>query len=105
MTGMLKKLEWDPLSKRRKAARLAAILKAYRGDKAWQEIGERLEINNYKSRNDHCHKIKRKKLGKRAKNMDSMVDRGIAEWNGLPQEAFENLKSCKLFRGRVLGLS
>lgn len=105
VTETVKKLNWDALSKRRKAARLVAIYKAHRGDKAWKDIKDRFETPYFKGRNDHYNKIMVKAFGRRLKNRNSLVDKGIAEWNGLPEKVFENRPPVKLFRKRVLELS
>ena len=62
--AMLKRLKWDVLSKRRKTARLVAMFKAHRGDKAWMDIRDRFEASKFKGRNDHCYKEKCSKADK-----------------------------------------
>ena len=69
------------------------------------DIRDRFEASKFKGRNDHCYKIKRKSAGRRIKNGNSLVDRGIVEWNGLPQKVFDSSPSIKLFRTRVLEIS
>lgn len=91
---------WENLASRRKIARLCALYKAYRGERAWEEIGVRLERPHYMSRVDHKQKIKNRRqrtdIGKY-----SFVNRTIELWNQLPAETLEPLLSVSTFRKRV----
>jgi hypothetical protein len=78
--------EWEYLALRRKTARMYALYKAYTGDRAWKEIGDRLHAPSYLSRVDHYWKIRARKqrtdIGKY-----SFVNRSITDWNQLPKGA------------------
>ena len=50
--------KWEPLESRRKLARLGALYKAFRGERAWKGIENRLKRPHYLSRTDHKHKIR-----------------------------------------------
>jgi hypothetical protein len=73
-------LDWESLAKRRKIARMCALFKAYKGKRAWKEIGDRLQAPSYLSRVDHNWKIRTRKqrtdVGK-----FSFVSRTITDWN------------------------
>jgi hypothetical protein len=43
-------------------ARMCALYKAYNGERAWKDIGDRLQAPYYRSRVDHCKKIKSRKI-------------------------------------------
>jgi hypothetical protein len=61
---------------------MCSLFKAYRGEKAWKEIGDRLPAPSYLSRVDHNWKIRARKqrtdVGK-----FSFVNRDITDWNQL----------------------
>jgi hypothetical protein len=65
---------------------VCALYKAYTGERAWKEIGDRLHAPSYLSRIDHYWKIRARKqrtvIGKY-----SFVNRSIADWNQLPKGA------------------
>jgi hypothetical protein len=87
---------WEPLAQRRRTARMCAHYKAYNGERAWKEIGDRLQAPYYRSRVDHCWKI-RTDVGK-----FSFVNRTIADWNRLPEGATgTSLVKTHVFRKRV----
>ena len=81
---------WETLASRRKIARLCALYKAYRGERAWKAIGDRLERPHYLSRSDNILKIRNRRqrtdIGKY-----SFVNRTIEHWNQLPAEVLEPL--------------
>ena len=52
-----KSLTWGTLALRRKIARLCALYKANRGEKAWKAIGDRMERPHVLSRVDHNQKL------------------------------------------------
>ena len=94
-------LTWETLASRRKIARLSALYKAYRGEKAWKAIGDRLERPHYLSSVDHNQKIRN-----RRQRMDigkySFVNRTIEHWNQLPAEILDPLpRNSTTFRNRV----
>ena len=51
-------LNWESLTQRRKTARLCALFKTYKGERAWINIRDRLQAPSYLSRVDHKWKIK-----------------------------------------------
>ena len=53
--------DWESLAQRRKIARMRALCKAYTGERAWKEIGDRLQAPGYLSRVDHYWKIRARK--------------------------------------------
>jgi len=78
-----------------------ALYKAYRGERAWEEIGDRLERPHYLSRVDHSQKIRNRRqrthIGKY-----SFVNRTIEQWNQLPAQILEPLPcNSTIFRKRV----
>jgi hypothetical protein len=77
-------LDWESLAQRRKIARMCALFKAYKGERMWKEIGDRLQTPSYLSRVDHNWKIRTRKertdVGK-----FSFVNRTITDWNQLSE--------------------
>ena len=51
-------LNWESLTQRRETARLCALFKTYKGERAWINIRDRLQASSYLSRVDHKWKIK-----------------------------------------------
>jgi hypothetical protein len=93
--------ELETLASRRKIARLCALYKAYCGEIAWKDIGDRLERPHYLSRVDHNLKIRirrqRTDIGKY-----SFVNRTIQHWNQLPVEVLNPLpRNSAIFRKRA----
>jgi hypothetical protein len=77
------------------------VYKAYCGEKAWKNIGDRLDRPHYLSRVDHNLKIRN-----RRQRMDigkySFVNRIIQHWNKLTAEVLEPLPSnSTIFRKRA----
>jgi hypothetical protein len=75
--------------------------KAYCGEKAWKDIGDRLERPHYLSRVDHNLKIRnrrqRTEIGKY-----SILNRTIEHWNQLLAEVLKPLPcNSTTFRKRV----
>jgi hypothetical protein len=52
---------WEPLAQRRRTARMCALYKSYNGERAWKDIGDRLQAPYYRSRVDRCWKIRSRK--------------------------------------------
>jgi hypothetical protein len=52
---------WETLAQRRKIARICALFKAYTGERAWKDIGDRLQGPCYLRRDDHDRKIRARK--------------------------------------------
>jgi hypothetical protein len=63
---------------------MCALYKAYNGERAWKDTGDRLQAPYYQSRVNHFWKI-RTDLGKFA-----FVNRAITDWNQLPEERIGN---------------
>jgi hypothetical protein len=75
---------------------MCALYKAYNGDRAWKDIGDRSQAPSYPSKVDHCWKI-RTDIGK-----FSFVNRTISDWNRLPEGAIgTSLVKTHVFRKRV----
>jgi hypothetical protein len=75
---------------------MCALYKAYNGERAWKDIRDRLQVPCYRSRVDHCWKI-RTDVEK-----FSFVSRTIADWNRLPDGAIgTSLVKTHVFRKRV----
>ena len=92
---------WETLTSRRKLSRLCALFKAFSGERAWKEIGDRLKRPHYLSRVDHDRKIRSRRqrtdIGKY-----SFVNRTIQHWNQLPAEVLETLpRKPATFKRRV----
>jgi hypothetical protein len=91
---------WEPLAQRRKA-RMCALYKTYNGERAWKDIGDRLQAPNYRSIIDHCLKIRSKKI-RTDVGKSSFVNRTISDWNRLPEGAIgTSLVKTHVFRKRV----
>jgi len=77
-------LDWESLAQHRKLARMCAMFKAYKGERAWKNIKDRLQVPSYISRVDHKWKIRARKqrtdVGKY-----SFVNRTITDWNQLTE--------------------
>ena len=73
------------LASRRKIARLCALYKAYRGEKAWKAIGDRMERPHYLSRVDHNQKISNRRQ-RTDTGKYSYVNKNIEHWNQLHAE-------------------
>jgi len=60
--------KWENLASPRKLLSICALFKAYSGERAWKDIGDRLQRPNYLSGIDHERKIRcmrqRKYIGK-----------------------------------------
>src|SRR5215510_6903069 len=68
----------------RQIARMCALFKAYKGERVWKAIGDRLQAPRYLSRVDHNWKIRARKqrtdVGKY-----SFVNRTITDWSQLTE--------------------
>ena len=82
VSRMVEELGWESLSRRRAIARLCNLYKAYTGQRAWKDIGVRLEEPEYRGRKDHEHKI-RMRASRRDVGKFSFANRTIPEWNEL----------------------
>jgi hypothetical protein len=52
---------WETLSQRRKESRICVLFTAYSGERAWKDIGDRLQWPKYLSRVDHERKVRNRK--------------------------------------------
>jgi hypothetical protein len=77
-------LDWESLAQRRKIARMCALFKAHKWERAWKEIGDRLQYPSYLSRVDHNWKIRARK---QRTDIDkfSFVNRATTDWNQLSE--------------------
>jgi hypothetical protein len=57
---------------------MCALYKAYKGERAWKDIGDKLQAPNYRSRVDHFWKIRFRKIRTNVGKF-SFVNRTIAE--------------------------
>jgi hypothetical protein len=79
---------------------MCALYKAYNGERAWKDIGVRLQAPYYRSRVDRCWKIRCRKI--RTDVGKFFVNRAIADWNRLPEGAIgTSLVKTHVFRKRV----
>jgi hypothetical protein len=53
---------WESLAQRRMTARICALYKACNGERAWKDIGDRLQAPHYLSRVDRSWKIRARKI-------------------------------------------
>jgi len=60
--------------------------KAYTGERAWNAIGDRLQVPSYLSRVDHYWKIRARKQ-RTDTGKYSFVNRCITDWNQIPKRA------------------
>jgi hypothetical protein len=75
---------------------MCALYNAYNGERAWKDMGHRLQAPCYRRRVDHCWKI-RTDVGK-----FSFANRTIADWIRLPEGAIgTSLVKTHVFRKRV----
>jgi hypothetical protein len=58
-------LDWESLAQHRKIARMCALFKAYKGERAWKTIADRLRAPSYQSRVYHNWKIRARKQNRR----------------------------------------
>jgi hypothetical protein len=92
---------WEPLAQRRRTARMCTLYKAYNGERAWKDIGDRLQAPYYWSRVDHCWKRRSRKIRTDVGKF-SFVNRTISDWNRLPERAIgTSLVKTHIFRKRV----
>jgi hypothetical protein len=63
------------------------LYKAHDGERAWKDIEDRLQAPYYRSRVDHCWKIRSRKTRTYVGKF-FFVNRTIADWNRLPEGAF-----------------
>ena len=83
---------WEALASRRKLSRISALFKAYSGERAWKNIGDRLKQPHYLSRVYHGRKI-RSRRQKTDIGKYSFVNWTIQDWNQIPAEVLGTLPS------------
>jgi hypothetical protein len=74
------------LAQSRITARLCALYKAYKGERAWKNIGDSLKAPYYLSRVDHFWKIRARMIGTDVVKF-SFANTTVAECNQLPEGA------------------
>jgi hypothetical protein len=80
---------------------MCALYKAYNDERAWKAVGDRLQAPYYRSRVDHCWKIRSKKIRTDIGKF-SFVNRNIRDWNWLPEGAIgTSLAKTHVFRKRA----
>ena len=79
---------WETLASRRKTARVGALYKAYCGERAWKDGGNRLERRHCLNRADNNRKI-RSRRQRTDRGKYSFVNRTIEDWNRLAAEVLE----------------
>jgi hypothetical protein len=77
---------------------MCALYKAYNGERVWKDIEDRLQAPYYQSRIDNCWQIRFRKIRTDVGKF-SFVDRTIADWNRLPEEAI----ATSLFKTHIFG--
>jgi hypothetical protein len=78
-----------------------SLYKSYNGERAWKDIGDRLQAPYYWSRVDHCWKIMSRKIRTDVGKF-SFVNRTTADWNRLPEGTIgTSLVTMHVFRKRV----
>jgi hypothetical protein len=65
---------------------MCELYEACNGERAWKDIGGRLQAPYYRSTVDHCWKIRSREI-RTDVGKCSFVNRTIAEWTRLPQGA------------------
>jgi hypothetical protein len=85
----------------RSTAQICALHKTYNGERAWKDIGDRLQAPYYLSRVDHSWKIRSRKVRTEVGKF-SFVNRTIADWNQLPEGVIGTSPvKARIFRKRV----
>jgi hypothetical protein len=80
---------------------ICALYKAYNGERAWKDIGDRLQAPHYLSRVDHSWKIRARKLRTDVGKF-SFVNRTIVDWKQLPEGVTGTSPvKTRIFRKRV----
>jgi hypothetical protein len=75
--------DWESLTHRRKVTQMRALYIAYNGERAWKDIGDRLQVSHYPNRDDSHWKIRARE--QRTDGKFSFVNRTIVDWNQLPE--------------------
>jgi hypothetical protein len=70
---------WEPLAHRRGTAKMCALYKAYNGERAWKDKGDRSQAPYNRSRVDYSWKIRFRKIRTDVGKF-SFVNRTIAHW-------------------------
>ena len=93
--------KWETLASRRKIARIGALHKENCEERAWKDVGNRLERPHYLIRADRNRRVRsRRQRTDRGKYW--FVNRTIEDCNQLPAEVLEHLPcSSTAFRKRL----
>jgi hypothetical protein len=83
--------KWQTLTQLRKRTSFCALFKAYKGERAWKAIGDRLQRPRYLIKIEQNKKIWSRKQ-KRAIGKYSFVNRTVQLWNQLPADALGEAK-------------
>jgi hypothetical protein len=81
---------------------MCALFKAYKGERAWIEIGDRLQAPCYLSRVDHNWKIRARKQRTDVGKVSS-VNRTINDWNQLSEGEMGLSRLTRISSERGLG--
>jgi hypothetical protein len=80
---------------------MCALYKADNDERAWKDIGDSLQSPYYRSKVEHCWKIRPRKIRTDVGKL-SFVNRTVSDWNRLPEGAFgTSLVQTHIFRKRV----
>jgi hypothetical protein len=80
---------------------MCALYKVYNDKRAWKVVGDRLQTPYYRSRVDHCWKIRSKKIRTDVGKFSS-VNRTIRDWDRLSEGAiWTSLVKTHVFRKTV----
>jgi hypothetical protein len=80
---------------------MCTLYKAYNGERTWKYIGHRLQAPYYRSKVDHCWKIRSRKIRTDVGKF-SFVNRTITDCSRLPEGAIgTSLVKTHVFRRRV----
>ena len=81
---------WETLASRRRIVCVGALYKAYCGEWAWKDVGNRLERLHYLSRADH-NRTTRSRRRRTDRGKYSFVNRTTEDWYQMPAEVLEHL--------------
>jgi hypothetical protein len=77
------------------------LYKACNSERAWKDIENKLQASYYRSRVDHCWKIRSRKIRTDVGKF-SFINRTIADWDRLPEGAIgTSLIKTHVFRKRI----
>ena len=101
VSKMIDQLGWESLQYRRKNFRLTGIYNTWNRKDGWDELRHRFQTPTYIGRGDHLLKIKEREQ-KTDLAKFSFLNRGIREWNALPEEVLIPMpKNSRKFRTKL----